>query len=42
MVRWQIVYASDCKPDLGRLNSYPDLQAPVTELAYVSVLEAEF
>ena len=26
MVRWQIVYALDCKPSLGRLNSYSDLQ----------------
>lgn len=26
MVRWQSVDATDCKPVLGRLNSYPDLQ----------------
>ena len=26
MVGWQSVYALDCKPGTGRLNSYPDLQ----------------
>ncbi len=26
MVRWQSDYALDCKPGLGRFNSYPDLQ----------------
>ena len=41
MVRWQIVYASDCKPGLGRLNSYPDLQkyGSVAELVYCISLE---
>ena len=26
MARWQSVYALDCKPGRGRLNSYPGLQ----------------
>ena len=46
MVGWQSVYALDCKPGIGRLNSYPDLQvinrvnALVVELVDTLVLEA--
>ncbi len=41
MVRWQSVYAVDCKPTTGRLNSYPDLQiCPGGGMVDTLVLEA--
>ena len=41
MVRWQSAYAVDCKPTLGRLNSYPDLQiCPGGGMVDTTVLEA--
>ena len=42
MVGWQSVYALDCKPGLGRLNSYSDLQiSPGGVMVATSVLEAD-
>ncbi len=41
MVRWQSDYALDCKPGLGRFNSYPDLQQCLGGgMVYTLVLEA--
>ena len=41
MVRWQSDNALDCKPGLGRFNSYPDLHnAQMAELVDAPVLEA--